>query len=96
MEENKKLDEKQLEEIVGGSDNGPNCYFTPTGETRNDGSYLVAKCASNCFGFYHICSCHGEEHCVNKWHRLLAGTGELEPQSFANHENKPKSNNYNT
>ena len=95
MDENKKLGEEQLKEVAGGNF-WNHCDFTPTGETKDDGIDIWAKCASNC-GFADFkCSCHGQAHCVDKWHRLHFRTGELDPREFSNHANKPKNNNYNT
>ena len=70
--------------------------FTPTGETKDDGIDIWAKCASNCGVGIFSCFCRGEVHCVDKWHRLHFRTGELDPREFSNHADKPKSNNYNT
>ena len=98
MDENKKLNEEQLNEVVGGNilKLFKNCDFTPTGETKDDGTDVWAKCASDC-GFAEFrCTCHKQAHCIDKWHRLHSRTGELDPREFANHANKPKSNNYNT
>ena len=94
MDENKKLNEEQLNEVAGGNIRSE-CDFTPTGETKDDGIDIWAKCASNCSPVFG-CTCRGRVHCVDKWHRLHFRTGELDPRDFSNHAKKPKSNNFNT
>ena len=95
MDGNKNLSEEQLGEVAGsGPDPSKKCFFTPDKNTKaelRNGKYVI-KCASSCLS----CACHGKDWCVDRWHEIFQGSGNLSPESHANHRIKPKSNNYNT
>ena len=99
MEDNKDLVVKQedLAQVSGGSAGTQwrVCYFMPTGKRRTEGNWLLLRCGSSCHPLSGVCACHGQSHCVDKWHRV-DHEEELDPQSFSNHLSKQKSNNYNS
>jgi len=102
MNENKKINEEQLEQAAGGGICHDLCFFTPTGKTKEENGAKWAECKSNCgnIGSGIVttgCLCHGvPDRCVNKWHRIDNVTEELWPGYSGNHAQKLKSNNYNT
>ena len=84
MSENEKhvINEDELKKATGGGllpDD--HCWFKATGAKRTDtdtnGSFSYWKeCSANCFSTkdfpYRSCACHGQKHCVNKWHFVTA------------------------
>jgi len=94
------IDEEQLAEVAGGSGLTRKCYFQPTGRVRaadhvGVAEKMEAECSALCKSGF-ICRCHGENHCVGKWHLINPETRELLPGGFSNHQEKKASNGYNT
>jgi len=96
----RELRDEELESVAGGVGDNDQCFFTPTGKTKDapvpEKGYNAAwaECNSTCIGFLWDCSCfhtryQGEPICVNKWHRLSGrGNGYLSPEYGSNHVKK--------
>ena len=98
MSENEKtreVSQVDLEAVSGGEGLTGMCLFTPSGERKEDDdhNYTWLKCNSRCTI---MCCCHGEDHCVNNWHKIYAIGGGLVTKEFANHRFKYVYNDYNT
>ena len=99
IEKNRELNENELEEVSGGgTENGPNCYFTPTGEKKY--VYYAERIKCNSFCGYHAWTCHCwgiPDVCKDKWH-LVETSGHVDylaPYNKSNHSKKHPPN-YNT
>ena len=92
-----KLKGEELATVAGGKDDGdkedsPDCFFTPTGNTKKEYSHLWHECASKCHNSLY-CYCHNKSNCINRWHRMDERE-ELYNQNESNHNNKKKSKRY--
>ena len=95
MADNQTINEEQLAEVAGGTENNQNgkCFFTIKNlDTKWDKGFLWLECLSTCIG----CKCRGKAHCVDKWHIIDHETRELYPQDYSNHLDKKAINRYNT
>jgi hypothetical protein len=73
--ENKELNEEELDDVSGGFwGNDPSCFFVYDSSVPllNNGSFLRAKCkARSCYMPFVYCNCHGNHaRCEDGWHRL--------------------------
>ena len=106
-----KIEEKELEQVAGGSAFGNSCHFTWSGKEEERYEDTLAKrkdlwveCASSPSACT-FCSCHKTSYCRNRWHEVFRGSEStktmhwdflLSPPAYANHEQKKRANNYNT
>jgi len=88
-----ELSGEELAMTVGGTDeddkeDSPDCFFTPTGNTKIEYSHLWHECASKCHKSL-FCYCHNKSNCINRWHRMDEHE-ELYNQNESNHCGKQK------
>ena len=84
--EQKELNKEDLEEVAGGGIvRSFNCWFSPTGKTKNGGA--EAECASICDTFVTCCACYETVFCKDKWHSIYAD-GYLVSSMSSNHAKK--------
>ena len=87
--QNEAINEEDLEEVAGGAASGLGdykCWFTKEGSSKLVGEETWLKCKSLC-GPASSCGCHGQSHCVDKWH-LIDTDKTLLPRNHSNHRNK--------
>jgi len=67
--EEKELNEDQLEDIAGGS-GGYKCYFVPKRpfEYKEAHGGIAVKCDSACNPVGGRCCCHNSVFCTDRWH----------------------------
>jgi len=82
MEENKKINEENLEEVAGGEEiMDSDCYFEPEQPIQYNVAHgaVSVKCKKMCRSPY-TCGCYGSVYCVNKWH--LVKPDEIVPDRW--------------